>query len=58
MANLLLAFLCFDAIPYMLALDVFAARGADLRVVSTLKAFYQTHNKHFRLEGDHTHTCL
>ena len=46
---------CFDTIPYMLAFDVFAARGADLRVVSTLKSFYQTHHKHFRLEGDHTY---
>ena len=47
---------CFDTVPYMLALDVFAARGADLRVVASMKSFYLAHQKHFRLDGHHTHS--
>lgn len=30
---------CFDTVPYNLALDILAARGADLAVVQTLRAF-------------------
>ena len=45
---------CFDTIPFMLALDVFAARGTDLTVVSTMRSFYNNHTKHFRLDGNHT----
>jgi len=44
---------CFDSVPYNLALDIFSARGADLKVVKTLRAFYSDHRKHFRLEGSY-----
>ena len=34
---------CFDSIPVELALNVFAMRGAVLKVVNTLKSFYKAH---------------
>ena len=42
---------CSDTIPFNLALDVFLIRGADSRVVQTLRAFYAQHIKKFKLEG-------
>ena len=34
---------CFDTVSFNLALDVFSARGADVRIVQTLRAFYMSH---------------
>lgn len=45
---------CFDSVPVSLALDIFSARGADLRVVQALRSFYRNHRKYFRLEGHHS----
>jgi hypothetical protein len=35
---------CFDTVPFNLALDVFSARGADVRIVQTLRSFYISHH--------------
>ena len=43
---------CFDTVPFNLALDVFSARGADVRIVQTLRSFYISHH-FFRLEGSY-----
>ena len=45
---------CFDTVPCNLALDVFQQRGADPRLVQTLRSFYKGHTKLFRLEGHHS----